>query len=343
MQLLTVVVRVVALLRTRARLRPIAIARLGAIAVTRRLRTVPAARLSRSIATGRLRTVSATGLARSVATWRLWPVATSGRLRSTATRRLGAIASSRRLRSATARWLRTIAVARRLRARRLRPVAATRRLRTTATRWTNRWTWPHRWPCGRPDRDRPSIPAIAVAIERAVEVVAGPVSADHERDNRNANLAAVIRHVHRLAVVHVGDIGASHPAAIRSDDDIAPFPSGGAALYGNPGIGGQDLHDRIIGIRTGTHIHIGNEIAVRGENRGGNHHQQGGHEGPEHSFHRAILQQRYGGGRTTLMPVHHGPIQGINAPAAVPGRTPGRCPAECRYLRRVRHNPGVTE
>ena len=81
-------------------------------------------------------------------------------------------------------------------------------------------------------RNRSGVPAAAVAVERPLPIVAVPVAAYHEADDRYADLCAVGRHQHALILIVVLQIVAGDPAAVAEGDDIAPFPTIRASLDG---------------------------------------------------------------------------------------------------------------
>ena len=118
--------------------------------------------------------------------------------------------------------------------------------------------------------DRATIPATAIAVERSIPIIVTPIAADHEADNRDADLCAICRHQYALILVVVLQIIAGDPAAIAKGDDIAPFPSIRAPLDGYLSADRDCGDSRIAAIRSRTQIDIGRNKAIRGmcEQRG---------------------------------------------------------------------------
>lgn len=117
----------------------------------------------------------------------------------------------------------------------------------------------------RPVRHRAAVPFVAITIERSAAIIVVPVTADHEADDRDADLRAVFRQQHGLILVFVLNEIAGNPAAtaVVGIDHIAPFPAIGAALHVDFGTGGKLVNQRIARIGAGTQIHVAGDIGIR--------------------------------------------------------------------------------
>ena len=116
-----------------------------------------------------------------------------------------------------------------------------------------------RWPRWRPMHVRAAIPVIALTIEGAVGVVIAPIGTDHKAHDRQADTWAIILYIDGLVLIQVLQVTRCDPAAIRADDDIAPFVALHTALDIDADAGGNDIDGRITDIRTGAQVYVRND------------------------------------------------------------------------------------
>lgn len=129
-----------------------------------------------------------------------------------------------------------------------------------------------------------AVPACAMTVKRTLPVMVVPVGTDHEADDRNADLRAVLGQQHAPVTIRIAHVIASDPTALATGDHVAPLPTRGAALHRDSASGGNDIDQWIAGIRSGAQAEIGGDVGVLGHGRQRCQHQQGSQRGQEQSL-----------------------------------------------------------
>jgi hypothetical protein len=125
---------------------------------------------------------------------------------------------------------------------------------------------------------RAAIPVIALTIEGTVGVVIAPIRTDHEAHDRQADARTVVFYVDGLVLIQVLQVARGDPAAVRANDDIAPFVTLYASLDIDADTGGNDVDGRITDIRAGAQVDVGDDDTFGGlRPRGKRESKYGGH------------------------------------------------------------------
>lgn len=140
---------------------------------------------------------------------------------------------------------------------------------------------------GRTVVNRIAAPAIALAVEVAVAIIAIPVVADTEDNGRNPQRAIIFRSdIDATFLVERLHVASGNPAAPAVELDVTPWNVRKAPVDLNRFAGGNDGNGRILRARPGPHVDVGRRKAVpRFSNRrsqqkcgcGGDFHQSGFH------------------------------------------------------------------
>jgi len=127
----------------------------------------------------------------------------------------------------------------------------------------------------RRDRRRVMFPPTALVEPRPAAIVAIPVRADREPDDRQAERRAVGDGRHRRTLVRVVQRTAVYPPAGAGDDHVAPAIAGNASHHRHRGTPGYLGDDRIVRRRARIHVcrRVGDRLALR----------ERGHRGPDAS------------------------------------------------------------
>ena len=108
-----------------------------------------------------------------------------------------------------------------------------------------------------PRRRRMTFPARTFDVERSIVVMTSPVIADHESDNRETILWAVVEDRHAPFAVREFEIAAIDPAAIVVEADIAPGVAAHATEHVHRIVFVETRHQRVIlagaGVKIGLH------------------------------------------------------------------------------------------
>src|SRR5512135_3219511 len=132
-------------------------------------------------------------------------------------------------------------------------------------------------------------PVLTTAVPGTVVVVAVPIVAEHERDDRDADLDAVGGDQHAAALVFFLQVVRGNPAAVLADDDVAPRPAVYAALDADRRAGAQSDNTRISRIRPGAQGHVRDQIALTGKGRCGRKRETTQYRGGKYTFHLPAL------------------------------------------------------
>jgi len=130
--------------------------------------------------------------------------------------------------------------------------------------------------------DRVTAPAIPVAIEVPVAIVAIPVVSDAEDHRRDSERTIIVRaHVDTPALIERLNIATGNPAATAVEFHIAPRHISKATMNLHGFAGGDDRDGRILGAGPGAHIDVGGGKSFsRLSNR--RRQQEGGRRGDLH-------------------------------------------------------------
>ncbi len=101
---------------------------------------------------------------------------------------------------------------------------------------------------------RGTVPVPLVVIPRTIAVIAAPIRADGEGDDRQPDHRAVVEHRHRTALIRVAQQPGIDPAARARQADVAPCVARQAAIYGHRHAGCGLRHDGIVGRRARAHV-----------------------------------------------------------------------------------------
>src|SRR5512146_3550724 len=132
-------------------------------------------------------------------------------------------------------------------------------------------------------------PVLAVAVPRTVVIVVVPVAAEHERNDRDADLHAVGGHEDAAALVFFLQIVRGNPAAVHAGRDVAPRPAVDAALDADRRAGAQSDNARITRIRPGAQGHVRDQIALTGKRRCGCKRGTAQYRSEKYTFHLPAL------------------------------------------------------
>lgn len=155
------------------------------------------------------------------------------------------------------------------RRRTARPAASMTRRRTAAVSGRRSAGWTTR-AGSRRRRRRVMRPARLLAVPWPAAIIVAPVSADRERDDRQADHRAVVHQGHVAALVGIVEPRGIDPAAQIRRCDIAPLIVAETAHHGERHAAGNLDDDGIIGGRPRPHIHRAVRVSLRlriGRNR----------------------------------------------------------------------------
>lgn len=130
-----------------------------------------------------------------------------------------------------------------------------------------------------PRRRRMTFPARTFDVERSIVVMTSPVIADHESDNRETILWAVVEDRHAPFAVREFEIAAIDPAAIVVEADIAPGVAAHATEHVHRIVFVETRHQRVILAGAGVKIGLHGRVSLLCVGGGAEEQQRAGSHG----------------------------------------------------------------